>query len=247
MDLSILMIKKKVENKTREEGKELDHQKTALLLIDLQNEGGTSNVAGMDEILGKTAILIKHCREMNIPIVYTRHINRGDAVGLANKEPLNEQGEPLYYHDKTDSIEVADIIKPQPQDIIIDKYRYSGFYESNLDLMLKGLGIEHLIIGGVLTDVCVLSTVMDAYYRDYQVSLVEDICGTTTEGAHMAAVLMMGNWIYDLQIYETAELCKKMNKEAYHVWSSSEPDELQFTPDTIREVFSKIAVPKKEL
>jgi biuret amidohydrolase len=181
---------------------------------------------------------------MNIPIIYTRHINRADAIGLANKEPLNDQGEPLYYHDKTDSIEVADIIKPEPQDIIIDKYRYSGFYESSLDLMLKSLGVEHLIIGGVLTDVCVISTVMDAYYRDYQVSLVEDMCGTTTEGAHMAAVLMMANWIYDLQIYETAQLCKRINKEEYHVWESSEPDELQFSPDNIRDVFSRLSATK---
>jgi nicotinamidase-related amidase len=222
----------------------LEHPKTALLLIDLQNEGGTSNVVGMDRILRNTALLIKCCREMNIPIIYTRHINRGDAVGLANKEPLNDQGEPLYYHDKTDSIEVADIIKPEPQDIIIDKYRYSGFYESSLDLMLKSLGVEHLIIGGVLTDVCVLSTVMDAYYRDYQVSLVEDMCGTTTEGAHMAAVLMMANWVYDLQIYETAQLCKRINKEEYHVWESSKPDELQFSPDDIRDVFSRLSATK---
>lgn len=218
--------------------------KTALLLIDLQNEGGTSNVVGMDQILQNTVLLIKSCREMNIPIIYTRHINRGDTIGLANKEPVNDQGEPLYYHDKTDSIKVADIIKPEPQDIIIDKYRYSGFYESSLDLMLKSLGVEHLIIGGVLTDVCVLSTVMDAYYRDYQVSLVEDMCGTTTEGAHMAAVLMMANWVYDLQIYETAELCKRINKEEYRVWESSEPDELQFSPDNIRDVFSRLAATK---
>ena len=232
---------------TTELGKEelnLNLQKTALLLIDLQKEGGTSNVPGMDRILEQTSLLIKSCRELSIPIIYTRHINRADAIGLANKEPLNDKGEPLYYHDKTDSIEVADLIKPEPHDIIIDKYRYSGFHESSLDLMLKGLGIEHLLIGGVLTDVCVISTVMDAYYRDYQVSLVEDICGTTTEGAHMAAVLMMANWIYDLQIYEAAELRKRLNKEEYRVWTSSEPDELQFTPDNMRDVFSKITAPK---
>jgi biuret amidohydrolase len=223
----------------------LECPKTALLLIDLQNEGGTSNVVGMDRILRNTALLIKNCREMNIPIIYTRHINRADAIGLANKEPLNDHGEPLYYHDKTDSIDIAASIKPEPHDIIIDKYRYSGFYESSLDLMLKSLGVGHLIIGGVLTDVCVLSTVMDAYYRDYQVSLVEDMCGTTTEGAHMAAVLMMANWVYDLQIYETAELCKKNNKEEYRVWESSEPDELQFSPDNMREVFSRLSATKR--
>lgn len=222
----------------------LNPQKTALLLIDLQNEGGTSNVEGMEQILKKTATLIEKCRELDIPIIYTRHINRGDAVGLANKEPLNAGGEPLYYHDKTDAIEIADLIKPEPHDIIIDKYRYSGFYESSLALMLKSLGVEHLIIGGVLTDVCVLSTAMDAYYRDYRISLVEDICGTTTEGAHMAAVLMMANWIYDIEIYEAAELCNKLDNEDYHVWASNGPDELQFSPENIREVFATISARK---
>ena len=225
----------------------MDYQKTALLLIDLQKESGTTDVVGMDRILENTAELIQKCREKGIPIIYTRHINRGDAVGLANREPVNDQGEPLYYHSETDSIEVADIIKPQPQDIIIDKYRYSGFYESGLEVMLKGLGIEHLIIGGVLTDVCVFATVMDAYYRDYQVSLVEDMCGTTTEGAHMATVLMLANWIYDLELYETAELCKRINQESYRMWTSNGPDEMQFTPDNMREVFSRLFVEKPAL
>lgn len=220
-------------------------EKTALLLVDLQNEGGTSDVVGMDQILQNTATLLEQCRQLEIPVLYTRHINRGDGVGLANREPVDAKGEPLYYHDRTASIEIADMVKPELGDIIVDKYRYSGFYESNLDLMLRSLGIEHLIIGGVLTDVCVIATMMDAYYRDYRVSLVEDMCGTTTEGAHMAAVLMMANWIYDLEIYETAELCKKMNGENYHVWASDGPDELQFSPDNMREIFSKISSPKE--
>lgn len=237
---------KEEKQKREKEGVKVKPQKTALLLIDLQNEGGTSAIDRMEQILQNSATLVEKCREQDIPILFTRHINRGDAIGLANKEPLNKDGEPLYYHDQTDAIEVSDIIKPKPQDIIIDKYRYSGFYESSLDLMLKSLGAEHLIIGGVLTDVCVLSTVMDAYYRDYRVSLVEDMCGTTTEGAHMAAVLMMANWIYDLEIYETAELCKKLDEEAYHVWTSNGPDELQFSPDNMKEVFSEISARKEK-
>ncbi|AOV08709.1 cysteine hydrolase family protein [Sporosarcina ureilytica] len=221
-------------------------QKTAFLLIDMQNEGGTSDVIGMEQILQNAKTILEKCRQLNIPVLYTRHINRADGIGLANREPVDENGEPLYYHNQTTAIEVADIIKPEDGDFIIDKYRYSGFYESNLDLMLKGLGVEHLIVGGVLTDVCVLSTVMDAYYRDYRVSLVEDMCGTTTEGAHMAAILMMANWIYDLEVYQTDELCKKMNGESYNVWSSEGPDELQFSPDNMREIFSKLSSTKKK-
>lgn len=64
----------------------MDTTKTALLLIDLQKEEGTSDIAGMDKILERTASLINTCREKGIQIIYTRHINRHDGIALANKE-----------------------------------------------------------------------------------------------------------------------------------------------------------------
>lgn len=220
----------------------VDLSRTALLLIDLQKESGTSDVVGMADILQNSAQLLKSCRTKGIPIFYTRHINRYDGVGLANKEPVNESGEPIYYHSESESIEICDEIRPEKGDIIIDKYRYSGFYESNLELMLKSLNIKHLIIGGVLTDCCVLATALDAYYRDYQINIVKDMCGTTTEGAHMASILMMANWVYDCKIYETTEVSKMLNGERHHVWESITPDQLQFTPENVRGVFSKLNV-----
>ena len=219
----------------------MDMSKTALLLIDLQKEGGTSDVVGMEAILSHAASLADKCRQQGIPVIYTRHINRGDGLGLANEEPVNEAGEPIYYHSKTSTIEIADEVAPAPQDIIIDKYRYSGFFESNLELMLKSLGVEHLIIGGVLTDVCVLSTALDAYYRDYQINLVKDMCGTTTEGAHMASVLMMANWIYDMKIYDAAEMEKKLVGKKHDAWESTAPDQLQFSPDNLRSIYEKLS------
>lgn len=216
-------------------------KKTALLLIDLQKESGTSDVIGMNEIVQKTKLLIQTCRQQEIPIIYTRHISRADGIGLANNDPVNEQGEPLYYHSDKETIEIMDEIKPHKNDIIVDKYRYSGFYESSLDLMLKSLDIKHLIIGGVLTDCCVLATVLDAYYRDYQVNLVKDICGTTTAGAHMAATLMMANWIYDLNVYDADQIAKKLLGERHHVWEAQSPDQLQFSHDNVKEIYSKLA------
>lgn len=220
--------------------RQVDLKRTALLLVDLQNEEGTSDIVGMDTILQRTKALIHTCRTLDIPIIYTRHINRGDGIALANKEPVDENGSPIYYHSDSGSIAIPEMIKPEEQDIIIDKYRYSGFFESNLDMMLKGLGVKHLILGGVLTDVCVMATAMDAYYRDYQVNLVEDICGTTTAGAHMASVLMLANWVYDIHIFQSEQLQKKLRGENYHSWKSDKPDSLQFSPDNIREVFSKL-------
>ncbi|OIK10176.1 isochorismatase [Bacillus sp. MUM 116] len=219
----------------------MDLKKTALLLIDLQKESGTSDVVGMSEIVQNAELLVRTCRERGIPIIYTRHIGRADGIGLANKEPVNKQGEPIYYHAEMENIEIIDEIKPRKNDIVVDKYRYSGFYESSLDLMLKSLGINHLIVGGVLTDCCVLATVLDAYYRDYQVNLVKDMCGTTTLGAHMSSILIMANWIYDLKVYDAKQITNQVNGKEFHVWESSGPDQLQFSPDNVREVFSKLS------
>src|SRR5690625_5227991 len=96
----------------------MDMSKTALLLIDLQKEGGTSDVVGMEAILANAASLVDKCRQLGIPVIYTRHINRGDGLGLANEEPVNEAGEPIYYHSKTSTIEIAEEVAPAPQDKI---------------------------------------------------------------------------------------------------------------------------------
>src|SRR5690625_3959450 len=109
----------------------MDQIKTALLLVDLQKEEGTSEIAGMINILDKASSLSKMCRKKGIPVIYTRHINRGDGIALANKAPVNEQGQPLYYHSNTETIEIADEVKPEQQDIIIDKYQNSRLLKSN--------------------------------------------------------------------------------------------------------------------
>src|SRR5699024_8944848 len=115
----------------------------------------------MDQIFRRSARLLEACRKKGIPVIYTRHINCGDGVALADGEPVDEAGEPVYYHSETSRIEIADEIKPLEGDIVVDKLRYSGFFESNLDLVLRSLDIQHIIMGGVLTDCCVLSTALD--------------------------------------------------------------------------------------
>src|SRR5690625_7711369 len=98
----------------------MDQSKTALLLVDLQKEEGTSEVAGMSNILDKASSLAKMCRKKGIPVIYTRHINRADGIALANKEPVNEQGQPLDYHSNTKTIEIADEVKSEQQNNIIE-------------------------------------------------------------------------------------------------------------------------------
>ncbi|TMN21678.1 cysteine hydrolase family protein [Lentibacillus cibarius] len=217
----------------------LDTTKTALIIIDMQNES-QFGIHGVDNIVDSTSKLIAECRKHNIPIIYTRQINRLDAVGLSKQEPLNQDDEPVFYHSGTDAIDIIDAIQPESHDIVIDKYRWSGFYQTDLDLILRSMGIKHIILGGVVTDGCVMTSVFDAYFRDYQVNLVKDICGATNEGAHMSSILTMANWIYNLAIFNSSEMIKKLSGQTYTFWESTYPDQLQFTPENLRDVFARL-------
>src|SRR5699024_5117737 len=138
-------------------------KETALLLIDLQKESNFG-LQHMDEVMKKTEDVIAACRELNIPIIYTRQINRNDGIGLSKGEQLNADGTPFYYNETKGNHEIMEEIAPEAGDIVIDKHRWSAFYETNLDLVLRSLGVKHLIVGGVVTDGCVMTTVYDAYF-----------------------------------------------------------------------------------
>ena len=101
--------------------------------------------------------------------------------------------------------QILDELRPEPEDLIVSKHRYSGFYGTNLDEKLRGLGITHLVFTGCTTSVCVESTMRDAMFRDYYCVLLAD-CSAEPIGAnlprsnHDASVLVLQTqfgWISD--------------------------------------------------
>ncbi|UCZ54431.1 cysteine hydrolase [Bacillus shivajii] len=214
------------------------HQ-TALVLIDLQKESNFGLV-NMDAVVKHTKRLIKACRSANIPIIYTRQINRVDNIGLSVGEPSNDDGSPFFYNSNTDQIEIIDELKPEESDIVIDKYRWSAFYETPLDLILRSLGVTELFIGGVVTDGCLMTSVFDAYFRDYNIHLIHDISSASNEGAHKSSILTMANWIYNLKVYDTENIVKKIQGGSYDCWKPAQVDSLHFTAENMDEQFQKI-------
>ena len=92
------------------------------------------------------------------------------------------------------SREILDELKPQEGDTVVYKTRYSGFYGTDLDSILKTRGIKSLIVTGATTCVCVDSTIRDAMFRDYTCVLLEDCTGEpigseSTRSNHEAALL----------------------------------------------------------
>jgi ureidoacrylate peracid hydrolase len=70
--------------------------------------------------------------------------------------------------------ELIDQMKPQPGDIVVPKTRYSGFFNSTLDSTLRARGIRHLMFTGIATNVCVESTLRDAFHLEYFAVMLED-------------------------------------------------------------------------
>jgi biuret amidohydrolase len=212
---------------------------TALLLIDMQRES-RYGIEGVDGAVAAAEGVIAACRTAGVPVVYTRHVNRRDGVGVSMGEVFDSEGVPVYYRAETDSIDILDALEPQPGDVVIDKHRWSGFHGTGLDLILRSLGARQLFIGGFTTDCCVLTSVYDAYARDYRVSLVPDMCAATNMGSHGAAVLMMANWVYGIEILAAPELIKKIAGEPHRSWRATAPDQRQFTAETLQDSYESL-------
>ncbi len=77
--------------------------------------------------------------------------------------------------------QIVDALRPRDDEYRVSKRRYSGFYETDLDLRLRELGVRHVILTGVVTNICVRSTAHDAFFRGYDVIVVQDCVAATGE------------------------------------------------------------------
>ena len=213
--------------------------KYALVLIDMQNESGY-DLHDYPTAVAQASGVLDTAREHGIPVVYTRQINRGDGIGLPLGEPLGENGEPVSYNDRTKAIEIVDTLTPEDGEIVVDKHRWSAFYETSLDLMLRGMGITDLIIGGVVTDGCLMTSVFDAYFRGYRIHLIHDACTTTSSGLHQAAILMMANWVYELKLYSARQASAMIRGETVTPWTWSAPAEHNFSSPELAEEYGRL-------
>jgi ureidoacrylate peracid hydrolase len=77
--------------------------------------------------------------------------------------------------------QIVTALEPLEDEYRVPKRRYSGFYETDLDLRLRELGIAHVILTGVVTNICVRSTAHDAFFRGYDVIVVQDCVAATSD------------------------------------------------------------------
>ncbi|MEV0948625.1 isochorismatase family cysteine hydrolase [Rhodococcus sp. NPDC049939] len=213
---------------------------TALLVIDMQKES-KYGIEHMQEAVDSAESVIGICRSLSVPVIYTRHVSRVDGAGLINNEILDDSGKPVFYRSDTENLEVIDQLEPRVGEVVIDKYRWSGFHETSLDLILRTQKIETVIVVGFTTDCCVLTTVFDAFSRNYNVVLVKDACAATNSGAHKSAILNMANWTYGIEIIDSKELINKMSGSAYTSWKATAPDLVAYSSKRIDDAYESLS------
>ncbi|QFG70305.1 cysteine hydrolase [Ornithinimicrobium pratense] len=161
----------------------LDPNTTALLLIDLQNDfvepGAPLETPMAYQNLPRLKELVSFCRDRGIQLIYTRHAHDADGsdMGLfAQIYPGLGEGAALIEGQR--GAQIFDELAPQEGDLMVRKQRYSGFFQTNLDLTLRSNGIRDVAIAGATSEDCCLATARDAMYRGYRVAFLSDATGT---------------------------------------------------------------------
>lgn len=217
--------------------------KTALLAIDLQNEyrpGAAWPCVDYDAVLARTAELLAGARAAHVPVIHVQAWVTPEArTGYA----LQEETIAPQHRSAIAESAAADIcaeVAPASGDLIHHKIWPSAFRETDLATKLRALGVEDLLIAGVLTDSCVTGTVFDAVYSGFRCWIVKDCCSSMTQMMHRTGLLDMANRLYGGGVLHQAEALKALRGEAYRSWRCTRPVEFPYTAETLDRFYDSL-------
>lgn len=168
---------------------ELRRERSALLVIDMQrfflNPNSPTFTCGGLAIIPSLKRLIQAFRDANRPVIYTRHVHHPDKIDAGI---MGWWWEGMCIEGSEES-EVHGDIEPLPAEKQVLKHRYSAFYDTDLETVLRCLKVEDLVISGIMTNLCCESTARDAYFRDLRVFFLADGTGTICEEMHIASLI----------------------------------------------------------
>lgn len=165
--------------------------KCALLIIDMQKDFCGKDGKVYNERLPKVIPHIKSVLELfrkrKDPVIHVISVRRDDGSDTAFFQ-VGDSRLKLVCIDGTWGAEIVDELKPASKEWVVVKKRYSGFFETNLDSILRRLRVDTLIVTGVMTDACVRFTTADAYFRDYNV-IIPNECTEADSEEHFSAAI----------------------------------------------------------
>jgi ureidoacrylate peracid hydrolase len=174
--------------------------KCALVVVDMQND--YCDAAGvyprnalqcfdMESVVAATAKAVNTCKQRGIPVIYLRMAWNTDASGFpVDAGLIMEKSRPFVRTEGlrrgTWGVEVVDGLPPP--DYVVDKTRYSGFHNTSLEALLRGLQVETIYLAGVITNVCVEATARDAFHRDFRFVVMSDCVSGFSRKLHDASL-----------------------------------------------------------
>ncbi len=178
---------------------EFDSSKAAFLAVDLQrafcSDDGSVAREGRDIDRCKAAAarcldIAAAAHRSDMPVIWTRFVLRSDYAdgGVFTRDLRPWVRESGALQANTPDVELIPEAEVAPRDFVIDKQRHSSFYATGLEAILRSLGVECLLVGGVTTSMCVETSVRDAAQRDYKTFVVRDACADYWEDRHDASL-----------------------------------------------------------
>jgi nicotinamidase-related amidase len=168
----------------------------ALVVVDIQGGGAAENpedyaiplMPGYAEAMDRAPALIARARECSVPIIFFQEAHRRDLVDFGRELDGSES---IHLLEADAGTDLAPNLGVLPDDYVIRKRRYSCFFGTDFEILLKGLRVDTLILIGGHTDVCVHYTFVDGHQRDYFCRVVEDVVAGSSIEAHDSALNAM--------------------------------------------------------
>ena len=167
----------------------LEAAKSALLVVDMQlfflDPASPTYTCGGPAVIPAVSRLIAAFRAAARPVIFTKHVHHPDdldsgIMGWWWKGKCIE-GSP--------ESEIHPALAPRSREKVVLKHRYSAFYDTDLETVLRCLEVEDVVVCGIMTNLCCESTARDAYYRDYRVFVPADGTGSIDEEMHVASLM----------------------------------------------------------
>ena len=186
--------------------------RTAFLIIDMQKDfclpGAPFEVTGALNVVPYIKRVLDACRIHRVPIIHVFRYYRADGsdVELTRYDEFMKTGGGCVQGTK--GSEILDELKPIEGEYLIIKQRWSAFFQTELDCLLKRLGVEQIVVTGIQTPNCIRGTVWDANSLDYEVIVLTDGTGAKTAEIHKANLIDMES--IGIKLITTDELIKSL-------------------------------------
>ena len=162
---------------------DIDPARTAMIVVDMQNDfvaaGAPMETPAARAMVPRLAEALRLCRDAGVRVIYTAHVHRRDGCDMGLFDDLHP---PIAARaslvDGTPGVEIYPDLTPALGEHVIKKHRYSGFFGTDLDIILREWGVDTVIVSGTTTENCCQATARDAMFRNYRVLFLSDATAT---------------------------------------------------------------------